>query len=114
MGARWWLGLAIAVTILTADASAVGRTIRASTTIPLPAAGNVSVARLAIVAQRAKATRPPRLTVKSAGKLPRTTLVLAAVAPAVGAQGRFSAILAILRPPSPPPAPGGPEPPAAA
>src|SRR5262249_34327440 len=115
MRARWWLGFAIAVTILTADASAVGQTIRASTTIPLPAAGKVSVARLVIVAQRAKATRPPRLTVKGAGKLPPATPLLAAVAPPGGAPGRLPANLPILRPPPPPPpAPGTREPPAAA
>jgi hypothetical protein len=68
------------------------------------------VARLAIVAQGAKAAQLPRLAVSSSGTLPPTVLVLGAVTRDRGQNARFSATLAVFNRPPPPVPPGGSAP----
>jgi hypothetical protein len=109
MRARRRLGLALALSILAAEAS-VGATATSPGTILLPTPGNVSLARLAIVARGAKAAQLPKLAVSSSGTLPPTVLVLGAVTRDRGQNGRFSATLAIFNRPPPPAPPGGSAP----
>ena len=101
MRARWWLGSALAVGVLATASSAGLDSRQDPRTIPLPALGNVSVARLVIVAQGTKTAPVPPLAVTGAGKLPETVLVLGAVRREPGKAGRFSAALAIFNRPWP-------------
>jgi hypothetical protein len=64
--------------------------------VPVPSAGNVAVARLAIQSSATASSQPPRLRIANPSALPAGALAVATVAPA--AAGRFNATIAVVRP----------------
>jgi hypothetical protein len=93
-----WLGLALCSWGASAGYSSTSASDRAAR-VPIPTAGNVTVARLALVASTRGASALPRLTADRRG-LPAGTLVAATVTRGIKA-GAFLATVAVLRPTPP-------------
>lgn len=108
MNVRRWLVAGLAVALVPSAVSATGVS-AAPKAIPLPAIGNVSVARLTIVAQRGQAAPLPKLGVTSSGRLPATVLVIGGVARDSVKPGRFVGTIGIFNRPLPPGKPGQPN-----
>lgn len=63
--------------------------------VPVPSAGNVSVARL-VIQSASTSTQPPRLRITNPSVLPEGAIAVATVVPA--GRGRFNATIAVVRP----------------
>jgi hypothetical protein len=94
---RWFVAVLALGVVPSATSATAPSTPRP---VPLPRSGNISIARLTIVAKAGKKAQVPRLRVTSRGALPAETLVVGGVARDPVKPGRFSGTIALFNRPS--------------